>query len=105
MFCVVANHGDGTVTLVGARSPEADSALLHDVTGGQMRRVADVAIPAHERLRLVPGGYHLMLEGLRRPLDVGDTVTLELTFDPGGSVPVRVPVLRYTEAIDELPAH
>lgn len=104
-FCIIANHGDGPVTLVAARSPDADSALLHDMTGGQMRHVADVVIPARQRLRLVPGGYHLMLEGLRRPLEVGDTVRLELTFDPGGTVPVRIPVLRYTEALDELPAH
>jgi copper(I)-binding protein len=104
-FCIIANTGDGPITLVAARSPEADSALLHDMAGGQMRHVAEVVIRAHQRLRLVPGGYHLMLEGLRRPLEVGDTVRLELTFDPGGTVPVGVPVLRYTEALDELPTH
>lgn len=103
-FCVITNNGDGPVRLATARSPDADSTLLHDMTGGQMLRVSDAVIPAHGRLGLVPGGYHLMLEGLRRPLAVGDTIVLDLTFDPGGSVSLRVPVLRYTDAISELPS-
>jgi periplasmic copper chaperone A len=104
-FFVVTNRGDSTITLAAAHSPAADSTLLHDMTGGQMRRVPDVGIPAHGHLLLAPGGYHLMLKGLRHPLAVGDTVTLKLSFDPGGSVTVRVPVLRYTDAVSELPNH
>lgn len=104
-FFVVTNRGDSAITLVATRSPAADSTLLHEVAGGQMRRVLNVGIPAHGRLLLAPGGYHLMLQGLRHPLALGDTVTLELTFDPGGSVTVRIPVLRYTDAVSELPAH
>jgi copper(I)-binding protein len=102
-FFVIANHGDTSVTLTATRSPVADSTLLHDMAGGQMRRVPNAVIPAHGHLLLAPGGYHLMLAGLRRPLIVGDTVTLELTLDPGGPVTIRVPVLRYTDAVSELP--
>jgi copper(I)-binding protein len=104
-FFVVTNRGDSPITLAAAHSPAADSTLLHDMTGGQMRRVPDAVIPAHGHLLFAPGGYHLMLEGLRHPLAVGDTITLELSFDPGGPVTVRVPVLRYTDAVSELPNH
>jgi copper(I)-binding protein len=43
-----------------------------------------------------------MLRGLRRPLTVDDTVTLDLRFAVAGPVRVRAPVLRYTEAVREV---
>ena len=68
-----------------------------------MQPVTQIAVPAGGRVLLAPGHDHLMLEGLRHALAVGDTVALALLFNPGGAVTVRAPVLRYTEAVSELP--
>jgi periplasmic copper chaperone A len=102
-FLVVENRGDSARSLVGARADVTDSILMHNDVGGQMQQVAQIAVPAGGRVLLAPGHDHLMMEALRHPLAVGDTVTLTLLFNPGGAVTMQVPVLRYTEAVSELP--
>ncbi len=101
-FLLLANRARAADTLVAVDSPDADSVSLHTVTAGRMLPVSGIAVPAGGRVRLAPGEYHLMLRGLRRPLVVGDTVTLELRFAVAGPVQVRAPVLRYTEAVSEV---
>lgn len=60
----------------------------------KMREVKDgVAIPAHGDLKLSPGGYHIMLTGLKHPLVKGETAKLTLTFERAGAVTVDFPVL------------
>jgi copper(I)-binding protein len=89
--------------LVGAATPSADTVLMHGVSGGRMVPLSRIDVPARGRVLLAPGSYHLMLRGLRHPLALGDTVSLELWLAPGGVLTVRVPVLRYTDAVNELP--
>jgi copper(I)-binding protein len=103
-FLVIENHGSAAVTLLGASSPDADSIQMHRVIGGQMEPALEVPVAAGSDVRFVPGGYHLMLAGLRRPLAIGDTLSLELHFAPGGAVTVRAPVLNYTDAVSDLPS-
>ena len=102
-FLVIENRGGVPVTLTGALTPAADSVLMHRLVGGMMQPATPLTIPAHGYLNFAPGSYHLMLEGLRRPLAIGDTVTLALRFDSGVTLTVRVPVLNYTDAVSELP--
>ena len=59
----------------------------------QMREVKDgLAIPAHGDVKLTPGGYHLMLTGLKHPLVKGETAKVTLTFEHAGAVTVDFPV-------------
>jgi copper(I)-binding protein len=39
-----------------------------------------------------PGGYHIMLVGLVKPLKKGDEIEITLTFEKAGAVVVKVPV-------------
>ena len=102
-FLVLENGGDVAVALVGAASPDAEAVRLHGMAGGRMDPVERLEVPPGGRILLAPGRYHLMLEGLRRALAAGDTVGLELRFDGGSPLTVRAPVLRYTEAVGEMP--
>ena len=55
----------------------------------QMRELKDgLAIPAHGDVKLTPGGYHIMLTGLKHPLVKGETAKLTLTFEHAGAVTV-----------------
>ena len=103
-FLVIENLGDGPVTFTGAQTPDADSVLLHQLVGGLMQPSTPLTIPVRGHINFEPGGYHLMLEGLKRPLAVGDTVTLRLRFGVSAEVAVQVPVLNYTDAVSELPS-
>ena len=102
-FLVVANAGPAPAVLRGASSPAADSVRVHRFTGGLMEPADVVEVPSGGSQRFAPGSFHLMLQGLRHPLAIGDTVTVLLLFEPGGSLAVRFPVLNYTEAVSELP--
>jgi hypothetical protein len=63
---------------------EGPTALLGDPTG----RVDRVLL----RLALQPGGYHVMLGDLKRPLQAGDSFPLTLVFEKAGSIEVNVVV-------------
>lgn len=71
--------------LVGARSPAAEQVEVHEMAmQGQMMRMRQVAaldLPKGRAVALAPGGYHLMLIGLQRPLRAGEQVALTLLFE------------------------
>ena len=74
--------------LVGVATPVAKSAEIHEsaMAGGMMHMhaVDFVALPAGKRIELKPGGYHVMLLGVAKPLGAGDTVALTLTIEDAG---------------------
>jgi copper(I)-binding protein len=60
----------------------------------KMQELKDgLAIPAHGDVKLAPGGYHIMLTGLKHPLVKGETAKLTLTFEHAGAVAVDFPVV------------
>ncbi|MFO1341049.1 MAG: copper chaperone PCu(A)C [Burkholderiaceae bacterium] len=88
--------------LVAVSTPVAGVAEIHEMKmDGGVMKMAPVAgglvLPAGKPVELKPGGYHLMLMGLKQQLKGGDNVPLSLTVEgPDGkketldlSVPVR----------------
>ena len=49
-----------------------------------MRPVESIELPAGKTVKLEPGGYHIMLLDLVKPLEVGEKIELTLTFDKAG---------------------
>ncbi|AMW06441.1 hypothetical protein GEMMAAP_00745 [Gemmatimonas phototrophica] len=92
MFLTVQNAGATTRTIVSGKASVGDTLELHEMKrdGGmmQMSPVKSIAVPANGQVELRPGGLHLMLFGLKKPLVPGDTVRVELTLDDGTRVPV-----------------
>lgn len=95
-YMLLRNSGAKTVTLVQAASPAARAVELHTVVdeGGvkKMRPVAKIDVPAGGETRLQPGGLHIMLIGLKRPLAEGSNVALTLTFADGSRRELTAPV-------------
>jgi copper(I)-binding protein len=59
----------------------------------QMRRMAEgLEIPANGEVELKPGGFHLMLIGLKAPLGEGESVPMTLIFEGGARVEVTLGV-------------
>lgn len=89
-YVVLENSGDQSATLHGARSERYASVMLHKSSAeGGMNRMAMVdglAIPAHGKAALSPGGYHLMLGKANPPVKAGDTVKLTLQFADGSTL-------------------
>ncbi|HWJ94626.1 MAG TPA: copper chaperone PCu(A)C [Telluria sp.] len=74
--------------LVEVRTPVAERAELHamKMEGQTMRmeKVDSIALPANKAVDLGPGGYHVMLFGLKRQLKDGETVPLTLVLEGAG---------------------
>jgi copper(I)-binding protein len=95
-FLTIRNTGAEADTLVAASSPAAARVELHtslregDVM--RMRPVENVPVPAGGSVTLAPGGLHMMMMGLTRPLAVGQVVPVTLRFERAGQVTVNMAV-------------
>lgn len=86
--------------LVGASSPVAGVVEVHEMAMDKdvmrMRAVPVLELAAGRTVELKPGGLHVMLMDLKRPLQVGEAVPLTLVFEDGArqrfSQEVRVSV-------------
>jgi hypothetical protein len=82
--------GGSTETTMGGESKD-DS-----MDGGEgamtMKPVDAVELPAGKAVKLEPGGYHIMLLDLVKPLEVGEKIELTLTFDKAGEKTVTAQV-------------
>lgn len=71
--------------LVAVQSPAAARAEIHEMklAGGvmRMRPVARIELPAGRTVELKPGGYHVMLMSIAKPLRPGDTVPITLVVE------------------------
>jgi copper(I)-binding protein len=96
-YMIITNNGDKNDRLLGITADFAQQAMLHqssvDANGvASMKMVMAIDLPAGGQIVLRPGGYHLMLMGLKVGLKVGDTVTLVLQFEQAGTVKVSTQV-------------
>ena len=94
-FITIRNAG-GADRLVSASTPAAGRAelhsMIHDGDIMRMREMDAIAVPANGAVTLAPGGQHIMLIGLTRPLAVGERVPLTLVFERAGAVTVELAV-------------
>lgn len=91
----LVNEGSTADRLVALTSPAAPKVEVHrmSVEDGIMRMApvqGGLEIPAGGKVVLAPGGYHLMLIGLTRPLVEGEKVPVTLTFEKAGAVTVEL---------------
>jgi copper(I)-binding protein len=95
-YMVLTNHGAAPDALVAVSSPLATGTMIHKstISGGMasMRMVGRVDLPPGRAVTFGPGGYHLMFEGLKKPLKPGDALPATLTFASGAKVQARFAV-------------
>ena len=99
---------DATATLVGVSSPAAARVELHsmalDAGVMKMRPVENIALPPGTAVKLAPGGLHIMLLDLKRPLKEGDKVPLTLSIRHAGAT-TQVKVEATVKAAASAPQH
>lgn len=81
--------GGSTETTMGGESKD-DGGM--DEGAMTMKPVDAVELPAGKAVKLEPGGYHIMLLDLVKPLEVGEKIELTLTFDKAGEKTVTAQV-------------
>ena len=96
VYLTLHNGGTQPVVVKGVTSPAAGAAMIHEssLVNGQstMRAHEPLRLGAGETVHFAPGGLHIMLHSLKRPLAPGDEVPLVLLLEGGGSLTVTARV-------------
>ena len=95
-FMQIHNQGDKARALVSASSAAADAVELHTHTHVdgvmQMRQVEKIDLAPKSTTHLQPGGLHIMLIGLKAPLNMDDKVLVNLKLDDGSLIELNLPI-------------
>ncbi|MFL5258701.1 MAG: copper chaperone PCu(A)C [Hyphomicrobiales bacterium] len=96
LYLTIGNESAAPDTLLAVSTDAASGAMIHEtaVENGiaTMRHVEKLDIAPGEEASFAPGGMHIMLMGLKKPLRRGDRLRVTLTFRTAGDVRVDVPV-------------
>ena len=97
-YMTIENKGSAPDRLVHASSDLAAKVEVHETATSNgvatMRELENgLPVAAGTSVKLSPGGYHLMLVGIKRPLKSGDKVPLTLEFEKAGKKDVALNVL------------
>ncbi|MBE9603877.1 copper chaperone PCu(A)C [Acetobacteraceae bacterium H6797] len=98
-FMTLTNKGTTPDKLIGGRAEIARKVELHTHLNEngvmKMREVeGGIPLPPGEMVELKPGGFHMMLIGLKTPLAVGAKVPVTLVFEKAGEITVELAVER-----------
>lgn len=97
----VSNEGDA---LDSVSSPGAKAMLHQTESGGGMAAVGVLEAPPAGSLRLGPGRSHVMINQIDHAFAVGDSIDVTLHWRRGGSMHLRVPIVRFGDAANLLDA-
>lgn len=95
-YLTLINHGSAADRLLSVESDIAEVLEIHESLVQNdimtMRTVPFIEIPPGQTVALKPGGLHIMLIGIKTPLNPGDKVTLRLLFEKAGAIAVQAEV-------------
>jgi len=96
-YLAVKNNGTTSDRLVSVTLSDAATAQIHEMSMDngvmKMREISGgLEIKPGDTVTLQPGGFHVMLMGLKAPLKKGQTVSGTLTFEKAGTINVEFEV-------------
>jgi len=95
-YLTLHNHSAKTYTLISASSPDFTRVEMHRTEQhdgmAKMLPVSRVMVSTNSSVSFQPGGMHLMLMTPKKPLKVGDSISLTLFFSDESSQKISVPV-------------
>jgi copper(I)-binding protein len=96
-YLTISNKGTSAERLVSFTTDLAGQPEVHEMSneGGVMKMrplTKGLVIPAGATVKLEPGGYHLMLLQLKKPLAAGQRFKATLVFEKAGPVEVEFEV-------------
>lgn len=98
VYLTIRNVGSHGVSLESVSTEVSESAMIHRsaMENGMMtmEHLPELYIAPRENARFEPGGLHIMLMGIKRPLRAGDSTRLNLSFSNGVVLRVDVPIVK-----------
>jgi copper(I)-binding protein len=98
VYLTLMNHGSAGDRLLSATTPVAEKVQFHSVSEdngvSRMREMRTVEVAPGAVVTFNPGGWHIMVVGLKQPLKEGQTFPLTLNFEKAGKEDVIVSVAK-----------
>ena len=95
-FMTLKNSSKADISLVKASSDIAEHVELHEHVHEdgmmKMRKVPQITIAASSEAHLKPGGYHIMLIGLKQAIKPSDVIDINLEFSDGSQQAIKAEV-------------
>lgn len=93
---VTVDDGDGTE--IGVAS--IHETLVDDEGRSAMQEIDGLDVPGSDHVVLEPGGHHLMVEELVRPVEAGEVLRLELRFAEANPITTDLEVVALEDVLD-----
>lgn len=97
LYFVIKNRGSKTDTLIDAQSNAAEETEIHesfkkDNDRMGMRPAGKIAIKPKSEFEFKPGGFHVMLLGVLKDLNIGEKIEAVLLLKYAGKIKVKAEV-------------
>lgn len=105
-FGTLTNTSGAEVTITAASTPASQSTELHEVVDDNGKMIMQPVaggfqVPADGTLTLEPGGFHIMLMDVTKPIEAGQEVSFTLTCADGATTEFTAQARNYTGADEE----
>lgn len=96
VYFLLQNHSAGADELTAVSSDVAAAVEIHEskMEGDvmQMKQVTSIPLDGKASVEFAPGGYHVMLIGLKQDVKLGDQIQITLQFVNHEDITINVPV-------------
>ena len=96
VYATLVNPGKERDALISATSDAAATVEIHesyqDMGMMMMRPVKRIEVPAGGKVEMKPGGFHIMLLGLKHELKAGQAINVTLQFQKAGKISVKADI-------------
>ena len=98
VYMAIENDGDQDDNLTSAISDEAEMTMIHQTVREEniakmIHVMGGIDLPKGKRIKLEPGGYHLMLMGIEKNLTLNDRIRITLSFKNNENIEIS-PIIK-----------
>ena len=93
-YMTITNNSDDDIIVTNVTSSRVETIEIHMTSMDEqgimsMDKLDALSVPAHGAITLAPGGTHLMILGIKKLLQEGDSFTLTLHTNSGDTTKVK----------------
>lgn len=108
-YLMVHNNSQTSDTIVAVKSPIAASVMMHksisDNGNVRMEHVSSLSVKPRGMVNFKPGGYHVMLMGLKKPLVAGESFPITIVMEKAGEITSNVVIKSTNGKQKTMPHH
>ena len=89
-YLMVHNNGNTSDKIIAIKSPIAKTVMMHQSVSENgnvhMEHIKELSVKPRGMINFKPGGYHVMLMGLNKPLVAGESFPITVVMEKAGEI-------------------